>query len=248
MKFLHHPNLPEADVTVAAVSGTYPPFAQSLNRMGIRTIRVSPSPSEKQPLADHADLKIFHAGSDRICLSAGERILKRGLEKLKFHVMEMPYTVSGSYPNDVRLNAVRIGNKIIINPKTVAPEIMDYCEAMHLITIPVKQGYAKCSAAVINECSIITSDEGIAKAASQSGIDVLRIRPGYIRLHGYRYGFIGGTCGKIGKNRIAFCGRIQDHPDYLLIRSFLTERGIEPIALADCPLTDVGGILPLLST
>lgn len=248
MKFLDHPNLPEGDVIVAAVSGTYSQFADSLNQMSVNTIRVSPSLRKEQPLADHADLKILHAGSNRVFLSAGELTLKRELEKLNFHVMEIPYTASGPYPNDVRLNAVLIGNKMIMNPKTAAPQILDYCAEAHIMIIPVKQGYAKCTAAVIDKNSIITSDDGIARAAFGAGIEVLRIRPGYIRLDGYGYGFIGGTCGKIGKNTIAFCGKIQNHPDYLMIRDFLNARGIEPIALADCPLTDVGGILPLLST
>jgi hypothetical protein len=33
----------------------------------------------------------------------------------------------------------------------------------------------------------------------------------------------------------------------LQIRDFLQVRGIKAIVLADCPLTDIGGILPLCS-
>lgn len=50
----------------------------------------------------------------------------------------------------------------------------------------------------------------------------------------------------ISKHKIAFCGRIQDHPDYPSIKKFLEARKIEPVVLADIPLTDIGGIIPLM--
>ena len=246
MKFLHDPNLPETDVSMAVVSGTYPAFNDALHRLGVDTILVSYDPKNANQLTDHADLQIFDFGDGAVYLSSGLPKIKKKLEKLGFHVTELPYMVSGPYPHDVKLNAVLLRKWLIVNPKTAAPEFLN-CFSQTKRIISVKQGYTKCSTAVVDNHSIITSDQGIAAAASKGGIDVLQIRPGYIRLKGYDYGFIGGACGKIGADRIAFCGRIEDHPDFPRIKTFLSAREIIPVTLADCPLTDVGGIVPLIS-
>lgn len=247
MKFLHDPNLPETDVSLAVVSGTYPAFSDALHRLGVDTILVPTGSDKTRQLADHADLQVFHSGDNDVYLCAGQSNIKKDLEKVGFHVVELRYQVSGPYPNDVKLNAVLLKNWMIANPKTVAPELLNRCIDQSKSIVPVKQGYTKCSTAVVDDHSIITSDQGIAEAAFRCGIDVLQICPGYIRLNGFDYGFIGGTCGKIGADKIAFCGRIEDHPDFLRIKDFLFMRGIVPVRLGDCPLTDIGGIIPLIS-
>ena len=247
MKFLHNPNLPETDVSLAVVSGTYPEFIDALHRLGVDTILVSSDSEKANLLADHADLQIFDFGDGMVYLSSEQsNIKKKKLEKLGFHISELPYMVSGPYPHDVKLNAVLLKKWLIANPKTAAPELLNRFSQTKRI-ISVKQGYTKCSTAVVDDHSIITSDQGIADAASRGGIDVLQIRPGHIRLKEFDYGFIGGACGKIGADKIAFCGKIQDHPDFPCIKTFLSARGIIPVILADCPLTDIGGIVPLMS-
>ena len=54
----------------------------------------------------------------------------------------------------------------------------------------------------------------IYKKLTRYGIDVLLIRPGYIELPGYPYGFIGGTNGNLSKDIIVFSGSLKEHPDY----------------------------------
>ena len=109
----------------------------------------------------------------------------------------------------------------------------------------MRQGYAKCCACVVNEGAMITSDTGIAKAAARHGVDVLRIRPGYIELEGFDTGFIGGASFKISPERLAFTGRLDAHPDVARIESFLRERGVEPVYLTDSPAFDIGSAVPL---
>lgn len=247
MQFLETPNLPEADVCLAAVSGTYGVFVHALEKMGVKVIPVCSNGKLHESVKDHADLMIHHLGGNQVFIAANEPALKSAMQKFGFCVMELTSQVLSPYPNDVKLNSARLGKKLIANPKTTALELMEFCLKQEIRIIPVKQGYAKCSAAIIDEHSIITSDRGIARAAAREKIDVLLIRPGHILLRGCGYGFIGGACGKIGKDKIAFAGRIQEHPDYLQIRDFLQVRGIKAIVLADCPLTDIGGILPLCS-
>lgn len=246
MYYIENPGLPETVVGLAAVSGTYPQLTDVLHKYGVQTISVLPEQDQSEWLAGHSDLRIFHAGGRNIYISAGVGGLKQKLLRYDFRITELPYSVSVPYPNDVRLNALVLGNKLIVNTLTISKEILDYIIAKKYKIISVKQGYAKCSAAVVDENSIITSDSGIARAVAEAGIEVLKITTGSVRLKGFRYGFIGGACGKISKNKIAFCGRIQDHPDYKSIKHFLEVRNIEPVVLADIPLTDIGGIIPLM--
>jgi hypothetical protein len=246
MHYIENPGLPETEVGLAAVSGTYPQLLNALHQYGVQTIPVLPEEGKSVWLAGHSDLRVFHAGGRNIYIAAGTGSLKQKLMQYDFTITQLPYAVSSPYPNDVRLNALILGNKAIVNQLTIGKEILDYIIAEKYQIISVKQGYARCSAAVVDENSIITSDSGIARAAAQAGIDVLKITEGFIRLEGFQYGFIGGACGKISKNKIAFCGRFQEHPDYASIKRFLEAREIEPIVLADIPLTDIGGIISLM--
>ena len=84
------------------------------------------------------------------------------------------------------------------------------------------------------------SSDLICKAASPH-LDVLLIRPGYIILKGFDYGFIGGTCGRIG-DEIIFNGDISAHPDYDAIQAFIKSRGLD-IKYFDYPLEDIGSII-----
>lgn len=244
MKFIRSPNLPQTDVGFAAVSATYPEIASALSRLGIRCILVGPCGALSGPVGSHADMLCFHGGGDLMIAARGESALCAEFRKYGFRVTESLNRVWSPYPNEVGLNAAKIGGRLIADPRFLDGAVLSACGMVRVLS--VRQGYARCSTAVVDENSIITADPGIAEAARSDGMDVLKIRPAGIALPGFEYGFIGGTCGKIGKNRIAFAGRIQDHRDYAEIKAFLDGRGIGIVPLSDGPLTDIGGILPLM--
>ena len=76
-------------------------------------------------------------------------------------------------------------------------------------------------------------------------IEVLAIRPGYIALPGYDYGFIGGCSGLLKKNLLVFNGNISLHPDSDSILSFCKNHGTDVYSLSKGVLTDIGTITPL---
>lgn len=246
MNFLNSPGLPEAEISAAAVSATYPAFTAGLRNLGIYTIKIHSQSQLAESVKNHADTVCFYAGSGIVYVGAGETLLKNEFLQEEFLTEEISEPVYSPYPHDTLLNALLLGKRLFANQKNLASELIDYCNAHSIKIVSVKQGYTKCSCAVVDKHSIITADEGIAKTAELEGIQVLRIRPGYIQLSGCSYGFIGGTCGKIARDKLAFAGRIQDHPDFPMIKDFLKKRGIHPVVLADEPLTDIGGILPLM--
>lgn len=243
MRYIEKPNLPKGRVTVAAISAQAGESIKKLNELGIKTIEIKPYDVLPEPVNFHADLQLLHLGNNDIFCQ--NKHLCTGESEQKFNLKKIKESAGNRYPDDVRLNCAIIGNKIICNVNTIACEILEYAELNGLTVINVNQGYTKCSICVVNENAIITDDESIFTAAGKFFNDTLFISKGSIRLKGYGYGFIGGCCGKIDKNKIAFNGAIESHKDYKKILDFFSRNFTQCIELHQNPLYDIGGILPL---
>ena len=147
------------------------------------------------------------------------------------------------YPNDVKFNCAVAGNKIICNKNYIAEQIKKYATSNGYQIIHTNQGYAKCSTVIVDNNSVITEDNSIESACVNSGINVLKIDKGSVKLSGYDYGFIGGSCGLIENNILAFNGCVEEHPQYNQIKTFCETRGVEPLSLCNLALYDVGSII-----
>ena len=88
----------------------------------------------------------------------------------------------------------------------------------------------------------ITADRGIHRAAREAGINSLLIGAGNVSLDPYEYGFIGGATGTF-KNKVFFCGDLEEHPDKQKIVEFISACGKECVFLPFERLTDTGSIL-----
>lgn len=243
MKYIEKPNLPEGRVTLAAISSQAGESIKKLNELGIKTIEIKPYSVLPEPVNSHADLQMLHLGNNDIFYQNEHLCI--GESDLKFNMIKIKQSAGNRYPDDVRLNCAIIGNKIICNVNTVAHETLEFAELNGLTVINVNQGYSRCSICVINENAIITDDESIFAAAGNFFNDTLFVSKGSIRLNGYGYGFIGGCCGKVAKNLIAFNGAIESHKDYNKITDFISRNSVDIIELNNNPLYDIGGILPL---
>ena len=113
------------------------------------------------------------------------------------------------------------------------------------VQISSRQGYSRCSVCVVNDNAIITADEGICRSAEARGVDVLKIRPGYIDLPGFDYGFIGGASFKISDTKLAFTGRLDRHPDAERIIEFVSLHNVDIVYITDKPAFDIGGVIPI---
>ncbi len=244
MKFIEKPNLPNSRVVAVAINANAVHAINKLHSLGIETINVFNNNNLPKPVAAHADLQMLHIGNN-VMFSRNEHLFQgRHLKKFKFN--HIGAQLGNKYPDDVLLNCAVIGDKIICNTKTIAPEILKVAESEGFTIINVNQGYAKCSVCVVSKNAIITDDESIFTAAGKFFNDTLFISKGSIVLDGYNYGFIGGCCGKTDKDKIAFNGAIESHKDYKKILDFLSRNSIECIELHNERLNDIGGILPLL--
>ncbi len=204
----------------------HPRLTAYLKEQGYRIHPVSGSGRVEGSIASHPDLYLCKLGA------AEDAPLFRG----------DPALPASPYPGDVRYNAACTGSFFIHNLNYTDPALLCRIRSLGIPEIHVRQGYTKCSLAVIDEKAVITSDKGIAKALAPYGLDVLLIEKGHILLPGFDYGFIGGTCGRLGQE-IVFNGNLAAHPDFRRITDFISARGLKTRYFPEYPLEDIGSIL-----
>lgn len=144
----------------------------------------------------------------------------------------------GSYPDDVRFNGFAIGDTLFGRAASLCSDLKsDFASVCNL-----KQGYAKCSAAVFGG-NVITADRGIASAVNEFGGDVLLIEPGSVALEGYGYGFIGGALVCVSDDTLVSFGDITTHLQGEEIVRFANDRGFDIVSSRAGGLYDHGGLL-----
>jgi hypothetical protein len=168
----------------------------------------------------------------------------------EFNKLNLSYTLSynsiiKNYPYDIILNCFILGELFVHNIKYTDSTILKLVKHFNLTQINVKQGYSKCSTAIINDKAIITSDLSIGNSLKAQNIDVLFVPPGDILLPGLDYGFIGGTCGFIQKNHLAFFGDINNYKYNYDVKNFLKKHKVEYSCLGNGKLIDRGSILSI---
>lgn len=199
------------------------------------------------PVASHPDMLIFPFGRKLLTWKKYRDVnasLFMRIESLGFETACISEDASDTYPHDVRLNCVLMGNTLIANAHTVSADIITAAEQKGLQLLHVNQGYTKCSVAPIGENALITADASIERAARQLEIDVLKITEGHVGLNGYNTGFIGGASGAYS-NKLLFCGQLSSHPDAAKISEFCLRHGKAPVSLTNAPLYDYGTIIIL---
>lgn len=239
--FITKPLLPENDVTLCAVSQDAEDIIEELQGMGVRVLRVMRSADLPEPLASHADLLVLPLGGDLVAVSADQDELIAGLELESFRVIRVG-GLGREYPRDCRLNVLPLGNRLIGNRRAIAEELLS---AGPYETVHVNQGYTRCSSVLIDEDTVLTDDQSIGKTVLNFAKYSIIMKQNEVILKGYDHGFIGGSCGKLSAEKIAFAGRIPDSSFGRSLRRALSERGVSLEELGNSPLTDIGGIVPL---
>ena len=153
-----------------------------------------------------------------------------------------PELLKPEYPGDVIYNAFSTGKYFIHDLRYTDKVLLGIAEALGLIPVNVRQGYACCSIVPVDEDSIITADRGIAKAAETAGLNVLTVESSHVELPGYDTGFLGGTAGRVG-DEIIFNGDLSAHPDFEAIKEFIEARGLKLKYFEGWSLRDIGSII-----
>lgn len=242
VKYVIKPHLPAGRVGSVVIGERYRArLAGALEALGVEALWLPDAHSVDPRLAGHADLRVLHLGGRRIVSACGGDT-DGTLARLGFEVIPSPEP-GESYPSDCVLNACIAGGKLFHRLDITAPAVLDNLDGLESVNIA--QGYAKCCTCVVDERSVMTSDPGIARVCRACGLNVLEIRPGYIELEGFDYGFIGGASFKLSADELAFTGRLDAHPDFGAIMDFLAGRGVGATFLTGETAFDVGSVLPL---
>lgn len=233
--------LPNRPIRLAMVSGEYPQLAKALAEFGVASLLTRKDSRLPDPVGWHPDMQ-FCVIDERLVVAKATPSLAIVKDRSYLETERVPDSV---YPQDVLCNVLSWGSWAIGNRRYADETVLRVAEQAGLRWISVRQGYTACSTALVDASSAITADQGVAAALRAVGIEVLLLEPGGIVLPGYKHGFIGGCCGKLAPNLMAFAGQLSSHPQGERVRAFLKARGIFPVELLDSELLDAGGIIPL---
>ena len=191
---------------------------KSLRMVGVEPVHIPSFHKLSVPVSEHPDMLFFPKGDGALLTfseySAENPAFFSRLEALGVKVSLTNHAVFPGYPRDIGLNALSLSGVLF--------------------------GYTRCSVCVLSQSHVITADPGLAKALDNF-CEVLLIRPGYIELPGYDYGFIGGAALPLPGNSVGFCGNVLSHPDGDRILCFAEHAGVQAVCLSDEPLYDSGG-------
>lgn len=246
MMQLCNPSIPTRRIKYASINYEFfNLLSPELKKLGIECVATEKNTFLPPNICGHSDLQ-FCILPDKTVLT-DQRLLELSgsLKSLGFRIINSEEKLEDKYPNDCLFNVLIIGKTAVLNTKSCANEIIYELNRQSCRIIDVSQGYTRCSTAVVSQNAAITADKVIAQKLAESGFDVLKICPGSIDLYGYEYGFIGGCCGLISPNEIAFTGSLDGHPNNKEIKDFLHNHDVKVIYLTERKVFDIGGIIQL---
>lgn len=232
---------------IAVVSLDIPEICSALKQFGFKLIYTESVDGFISYEKKHADMQCLSVDSKLFVLSQCE-ILGQELINSGFDVTYTSKLASGDYPNNILLNAQIVGKTVIGKINSLDIKLVDYLKKNDFSIVNVNQGYTACSCVKVDNNSIITADNSIYNALTNTNIDVLKIEEGNIVLHGAEdrtHGFIGGASTLIDENNLLFFGDIKKHPDYNRIKSFCESKNVSIHSINNIPLTDIGGAILL---
>ena len=219
----------------------------NLNNIGVNILKSTACSNTYDAIKYHPDISVCKLNYNNIVVAPiVYDYYKEVLKPYGFNVICGESTIKNKYPYNIHYNIVILEKFAIHNFKYTDKVILDYIEKNNIEKINVSQGYCKCSICVVDNNSIITSDEGIYKEVIKYGIDCLLIEKGHIDLFELNYGFIGGCSFLLSHNELAFLGNIKKHPDYDKILNFLESKNKKLISLSNDKLIDLGSVIQLI--
>lgn len=246
MKPVITPNIPQSSVRLAAVSENAYDIISALEREGIEVVKIAPLDALPTPVSAHSDMQLLHLGGDNILTVKEAKYLKTNLTNFGFNIEELFTKIGDEYPQDISLNFLLLNNRCFGMSSIMPLQLNNYCDHAGLQVVHSKQGYARCSVAVVAKNAAITADATLYRLLTNADIDTLMVGSGDINLPGYGTGFIGGCCGLISKDRLAFTGSLLQYCYGVQVLTFLAKHRVAPVYLTNGKLMDIGGILPLM--
>lgn len=207
-----------------------------------QVVELSEHPHIDLPISAHPDIQLINIKGILIVAPNADAKLLSFLKTRNLHHHLGNSVLCSPYPGHIPYNAVILEKYLLHNLKFTDGRILQTAQESELESIPVQQGYSKCSTVVVDGHAIITSDLGINKAASSMNVDCLLVQEGFVSLAPFPHGFLGGASGRV-ENTLVWNGSLEQHPDRNAIRAFVQSRGIENVEFDGVPLIDIGSII-----
>ncbi len=248
MNFVRTSFIPEYKILLALIDKRITKDMKAkLNDLNINIIESTPCIQTYDAINCHPDITILKINDNNIIVAPNVyNYYSKKLCPLGFNIIKGNSLIKSKYPYNIAYNVAIFGKYAIHNLKYTDKKVLEFLDKNNFTKINVKQGYCKCSICIVDENSIITSDEGIYKEVIKHDIDCLLIDKGHIDLFDLSYGFIGGCSGLISKDDLIFFGDISKHPNYNEIKKFVENKNKNIISLSDEKLLDLGSLIPLI--
>ena len=248
MNFVRTSFIPEYKILLALIDKRITKDMKAkLNDLNINIIESTPCIETYDAINCHPDITILKINDNNIIVAPNVYdYYSKKLCPLGFNIIKGNSLIKSKYPYNIAYNVAIFGKYAIHNLKYTDKKVLEFLDKNNFTKINVKQGYCKCSICIVDENSIITSDEGIYKEVIKHDIDCLLIEKGHIDLFDLSYGFIGGCSGLISKDDLIFFGDISKHPNYNEIKKFVESKNKNIISLSDEKLLDLGSLIPLI--
>lgn len=201
-------------------------------------IQTIANPNLDPRIADHPDLSFFKLDNKTIVIDEG--VFSYYEEKLPGYKLIRGARVGYKYPEDALYNVVSFKDFYIHNGFT-EKNIENFFRTKELSFLKVNQGYSRCSIIPL-ENFLITSDYGIYKVLKDK-LAIELVDEDYVYLDGFDKGFLGGTCGLVGR-KLIFTGDISEHKAYQKIKDLCKRENIE-ITYPKTALVDLGSVIEI---
>ncbi len=210
-------------------------------------------------ISSHVDIFCTKLNDTLILEPSVYNLLKEQINKedlCKKNIISGNELVSYKYPNDIKYNVCQIGRYVIHNFKYTDKSVLEKIYNMGLEKIDIKQGYSKCSIAVIDEKSVIVTDKKIANALQKKQIDVLLLENENIikniklfslkndNMYSNMNGFIGGAISRF-KDKIVIFGDLEKIDINYKIYDYITSKKLEIVQFKGHDIVDYGGIIEI---
>lgn len=218
----------------------------NLKRLGMAVVKTIKCEDVDDSISYHPDIVIHPLNHNTLLIAPNVfEYYREAFSCSNIKLIKGEKVLQSKYPDDIAYNVGRLKDIAIHNFKYTDPVLKYYLEKEDIKLVDVKQGYSKCSLALISDDIAISSDKLIYNKLTSMNYKVLFIKHGHIKLEGQKYGFIGGTNGNISKNKVIFSGRLSSHPDAENIERFLSVNNIEAEFLSNEKINDIGTIITL---
>ena len=192
-----------------------------------------------ESISGHPDIFIFQDENNTILAPNSPKELILFLENNSIDFSFGKTSIGGDLKASTPYNCIASSKYLFHKKGFTDKTILDLHKNKIFVDLP--QAYTACSLIHLSNKHYITSDLGIQKSINQQGLICDYFSPEKISIVRHKYGFLGGTHGRIG-DKLFFNGNIDLHKDAEVIRNVAKNNGFEIISLHDNYLYDGGKI------